>query len=85
MRTSLPYLTSADLLTLTQLLTALVLSSSPEQDIFSNNAGILSLISQCVAMVMHHNEAESKELLLGTLEQILVVKETREDMFLYNR
>ena len=36
-------------------------------------------------MVTQQYEGESKEMLLGTLDQILVVKETREDMFLYNR
>ena len=31
------------------------------------------------------DEAEVKAMLLGTLDQILVVKENREDILLYNR
>ena len=36
-------------------------------------------------MVTDQYEAEVKAMLLGTLDQILVVKENREDILLYNR
>ena len=52
---------------------------------FLGNSGILTLISSCVAMVKDQYEAEVKAMLLGTLDQILVVKENREDILLYNR
>ena len=86
MYSCLPSLSPDDILTLSQILTAQILSWTPDQEeVFCGNAGILSLISESIAQVIGQYEGESKEMSQGTLDQILVVKETREEIFLYSR
>ncbi|WAR08242.1 LTN1-like protein [Mya arenaria] len=86
LQATLPYLTTSDVITFTEIMVARLISTGTESCLnIDGGTGLVGVLSGLVAMVSQTGDSEATELLKGSLDQLHSWKEENDDMFLYSR